>query len=101
MDVVNNILGGLQSETTASVLSAFLSVSLYVTYLFVNYSATNVPSKLLMPSYDFIVVGGGSAGMSFLCHRHKFHDKPNKSVTETNIAVCLRGRKNNCICYVV
>ncbi|XP_033354421.1 glucose dehydrogenase [FAD, quinone]-like [Bombus vosnesenskii] len=62
MDVINNILGGLQSGKIASMLSAFLSVSLYVTYLFVNYSATNVPSKLLMPSYDFIVVGGGSAG---------------------------------------
>ncbi|XP_071877037.1 glucose dehydrogenase [FAD, quinone]-like isoform X1 [Bombus fervidus] len=62
MDVVNNILGGLQSETIASVLSALLSVSLYVMYLIVNYSATNIPSKLLMPSYDFIVVGGGSAG---------------------------------------
>ncbi|XP_033205577.2 glucose dehydrogenase [FAD, quinone]-like [Bombus vancouverensis nearcticus] len=62
MDVVKNILGGLQSGKIASVLSMFLSVSLYVTYLFVNYSATNVPSKLLMPSYDFIVVGGGSAG---------------------------------------
>ncbi|XP_012173606.3 glucose dehydrogenase [FAD, quinone]-like [Bombus terrestris] len=62
MDVVNNILGGLQSKTTASVLSALVSVSLYIVYLFVNYSAKNVPSKLLMPSYDFIVVGAGSAG---------------------------------------
>ncbi|XP_003402064.2 glucose dehydrogenase [FAD, quinone] [Bombus terrestris] len=62
MDVVNNILGGLQSGTTASVLTALVSVSLYVVYLIVNYSATNVPSKLLMPSYDFIVVGAGSAG---------------------------------------
>lgn len=97
MDVVKNILGGLQSGKIASVLSMFLSVSLYVTYLFVNYSATNVPSKLLMPSYDFIVVGGGSAGMFFRCHRHKFHDKPNKSVTETNITVCLRGRKNTSV----
>ena len=65
MDVVNNILGGLQSGTTASALTALVSVSLYVVYLIVNYSATNVPSKLLMPSYDFIVVGGGSAGMLF------------------------------------
>lgn len=65
MDVVNNILGGLQSGTTASVLTALVSASLYVVYLFVNYSATNVPSKLLMPSYDFIVVGAGSAGMLF------------------------------------
>ncbi|XP_060831075.1 glucose dehydrogenase [FAD, quinone]-like [Bombus pascuorum] len=62
MDVVKNILGGLQSETIASVLSALLSVSLYAMYLIVNYSATNIPSKLLLPSYDFIVVGGGSAG---------------------------------------
>ena len=65
MEVVNNILGGLQSKTTASVLSALVSVSLYIVYLFVNYSAKNVPSKLLMPSYDFIVVGAGSAGMLF------------------------------------
>lgn len=65
MDVVKNILGGLQSETIASVLSALLSVSLYAMYLIVNYSATNIPSKLLLPSYDFIVVGGGSAGMFF------------------------------------
>lgn len=101
MDVVKNILGGLQSGTIASVLSAFLSVSLYVTYLFVNYSATNVPSKLLMPSYDFIIVGGGSAGMFFRYHRHKFYDKPNNCVTETNITVRLHGRKNNSICYVV
>ncbi|XP_043603587.1 glucose dehydrogenase [FAD, quinone]-like isoform X2 [Bombus pyrosoma] len=62
MDVINNILGGFQSETIASVLSALLSVSLYVMYSVVNYSTTNVPSKSLMPSYDFIVVGGGSAG---------------------------------------
>ena len=65
MDVVNNIFGGLQSKTNASVLSALVSASLYIMYFFVNYSATNVPSKLLMPSYDFIVVGGGSAGMLF------------------------------------
>jgi hypothetical protein len=63
MDVAHNILGGLQSEMLRSVLSMFLSVLLYITYSIMDYSTTNVPSKLLLPSYDFIVVGGGSAGM--------------------------------------
>jgi hypothetical protein len=65
MDVAHNILGGLQSETLISVLSMLLSVSLYIMYFIVDHSTMNIPSKLLMPSYDFVVVGGGSAGMFF------------------------------------
>ncbi|XP_068967260.1 glucose dehydrogenase [FAD, quinone]-like [Bombus flavifrons] len=62
MDVERIIFGGVRSDPIISVLSMLLSLSLYVIYSNIPYSSTNVPSKLLLPSYDFIVVGGGSAG---------------------------------------
>ncbi|XP_043597272.1 glucose dehydrogenase [FAD, quinone]-like isoform X1 [Bombus pyrosoma] len=62
MDVRHIIFGGMKSEPIASVLSMFLSILLYIMYSIAPYSTTNIPTKSLMPSYDFIVVGGGSAG---------------------------------------
>ncbi|XP_068967619.1 glucose dehydrogenase [FAD, quinone]-like [Bombus flavifrons] len=35
---------------------------LYVIYSIVPYSSSNIPTKSLLPTYDFIIVGGGSAG---------------------------------------
>ncbi|XP_003402021.2 glucose dehydrogenase [FAD, quinone] [Bombus terrestris] len=62
MDVSRNILGGIQSKMVRSTCSILLSVSIYVLYSVVDYSSKNLPSESLMPSYDFIIVGGGSAG---------------------------------------
>ncbi|XP_033205574.2 glucose dehydrogenase [FAD, quinone]-like isoform X1 [Bombus vancouverensis nearcticus] len=62
MDVSRNILGGFQSEMIRSTISILLTVLLYVIYSIVNYSSKNLPSESLLPSYDFIIVGGGSAG---------------------------------------
>ncbi|XP_071858531.1 glucose dehydrogenase [FAD, quinone]-like [Bombus fervidus] len=62
MDVDRIIFGAMRSQPIASTLSMLISVLLYVIYSNVPYSSTNVPSKSLLPAYDFIVVGGGSAG---------------------------------------
>ncbi|XP_003486606.1 glucose dehydrogenase [FAD, quinone]-like [Bombus impatiens] len=62
MDVSRNILRGVRSEVARSILSILLNLSLYVIYSIVNYSSKNLPSESLLPSYDFIIVGGGSAG---------------------------------------
>ncbi|XP_071858526.1 glucose dehydrogenase [FAD, quinone]-like [Bombus fervidus] len=62
MDVIRIILGGMRSQPLQSMLSTLISVLLYVVYSNVPYSARNVPSKSLLSAYDFIVVGGGSAG---------------------------------------
>ncbi|XP_043591389.1 glucose dehydrogenase [FAD, quinone]-like [Bombus pyrosoma] len=59
MDIKRIILGGMKSH---SVLSILLGMSLYVIYSIVPYSSSNVPTKSLLPTYDFIIVGGGSAG---------------------------------------
>lgn len=94
MDVERIIFGGVQSDPIISVLSMLLSLSLYVIYSNVPYSSTNVPSKLLLPSYDFIVVGGGSAGMSFHIVHTNFGFKCDKNVTKINVPVCLHMRKS-------
>lgn len=62
MDVKHIILEGMKSH---SVLSIILGMSLYVIYSIVPYSSTNISTKSLLPTYDFIIVGGGSAGMSY------------------------------------
>lgn len=62
MDVKRIILEGMKSH---SVLSILLGISLYVIYSIVPYSSSNVPTKSLLPTYDFIIVGGGSAGMTY------------------------------------
>lgn len=62
MDVSRSILAGIQSEAARSLISIVLSISLYSIYSIVDYSSKNIPSKSLLPSYDFIVIGGGSAG---------------------------------------
>ncbi|XP_043603588.1 glucose dehydrogenase [FAD, quinone]-like [Bombus pyrosoma] len=62
MDVNRNILGGMRSQTARSIISIVISILLYSIYSIVNYSSKNLPSKSLLPSYDFIVIGSGSAG---------------------------------------
>ena len=62
MDVNRIIFGGMRSQPITSTLSMLISALLYVIYSNVPYSSTNVPSKSLLRDYDFIVVGGGSAG---------------------------------------
>ncbi|XP_068986697.1 glucose dehydrogenase [FAD, quinone]-like [Bombus flavifrons] len=62
MDVNHNILRGVRSEVVRSMFSFLLSLSLYAIYSIVNYSSKNLPSESLLPSYDFIIVGGGTAG---------------------------------------
>lgn len=62
MDVGSIALGGMTSGLTQSVCWIFLTMFLYVKYTVDDYAAKNVPSEALMSSYDFIIVGGGSAG---------------------------------------
>lgn len=94
MDVRHIIFGGMKSEPIASVSSMFLSILLYIMYSIAPYSTTNIPTKSLMPSYDFIVVGGGSAGMFFRDIDTKFRHKSDKNVTKTSAPVCLRARNS-------
>jgi len=65
-----NILSG---GSVSSGLPWYLSiVSAMLLYFF--YSETrliNVPSEILLPSYDFIVIGGGSAGCFIFLYNFK------------------------------
>lgn len=69
MGVKRIILKGMKSH---SVLPTLLGISLYVIYSIFPYSSSNVPTKSLLPTYDFIIVGGGSAGMSYHDAETKF-----------------------------
>lgn len=62
MDVGSIALGGMASGLTKSVCWILLTIFLYIKYAVDDYAAKNVPSEALMSSYDFIIVGGGSAG---------------------------------------
>lgn len=62
MGIKRIILEGMKSH---SVLPTLLGMSLYVIYSIFPYSSSNVPTKSLLPTYDFIIVGGGSAGMTY------------------------------------
>ncbi|CAD1469296.1 unnamed protein product, partial [Heterotrigona itama] len=62
MDVQRIIFEGLKAyPIIISFLSALLSMVLYIKYSFDSYAVTNIPSKSLLPSYDFIIIGSGSA----------------------------------------
>lgn len=93
MDVKRIIFGGMKSQPITSVISMLVSMSLYVIYSIVPYSSTNLPSKSLLPAYDFIVVGAGSAGMVFHIIHAKFRPKSDKNVSKVTASVCLRAKK--------
>ena len=75
MDVICNILGGIQSHLARSVISFLLSMSIYCISSIVNYSSENLSSESLSSSYDFIVIGGGSAGTFFHNINRTLHHK--------------------------
>lgn len=66
MGIENLLVGGLTTATSG--FSWFLPVLaaalVYFHYEVLDNEAPpiNVPSEVLLPSYDFIVIGGGSAG---------------------------------------
>lgn len=62
MDVGSIALGGMTSGLAQLVCSILLNILLYIKYAVDDYAVKNVPSEALMSSYDFIIVGGGSAG---------------------------------------
>ena len=93
MDVQRIIFGGMKSQPITSIISMLISMSLYAIYSIVPYSSTNVPSKSLLPAYDFIVVGSGSAGMVFHIIHVKFCPKNDKSVSKITAPVCLHAKK--------
>ena len=93
MDVNRIIFGGMRSQPITSTLSMLISALLYVIYSNVPYSSTNVPSKSLLRDYDFIVVGGGSAGMVFHIIHAKFRPKSDKRVSKISVSVYLRAKQ--------
>lgn len=94
MDVNHNILRGIQSEVVRSMFSILLSLSLYAIYSIVNYSSKNLPSESLLPSYDFIIVGGGSAGTFFHDVDRKLHHKRNENMRKKRVSVCFHARRS-------
>ena len=67
MGIESFLAGGLTSASTSG-LSFFFPI-LAATLAYFHYevldneaSPINVPSEMLLPSYHFIVIGGGSAG---------------------------------------
>ena len=74
MDVSRNILKGIRSNVARSMISILLNISLYSIYSIVNYSSKNLPSESLLSSYDFIVIGGGSAGTFFHINRKMINE---------------------------
>lgn len=92
MDVQRIIFGGMKSQPITSIISMLVSMSLYAIYSIVPYSSTNVPSKSLLRDYDFIVVGGGSAGMVFHIIHAKFRSKSDKRVSKISASACSRAK---------
>ena len=63
MDVQRIVFGGLKANAVVVwALSTLVTAWLYIKYSINSYAVTNTSSKLLLPSYDFIIVGSGSAG---------------------------------------
>lgn len=75
MDAQRIALEGLRIHPVIkSLLSILLPVVLYVVYSIDSYAVTNIPSKSLLPSYDFVVIGSGSAGTFSLISNRKFNN---------------------------
>lgn len=74
MGIESVLTGGLTSASSG--LSWFFPVLaaalVYFEYEVMDNEAPpiNIPSEVLLPSYDFIVIGSGSAGMFFLIDRY-------------------------------
>jgi hypothetical protein len=78
---IQNILTSAANSATGSLSWFFPTLAAAIVYF--QYEVMdpesqpiNVPSELLLPSYDFIIVGAGSAGSLFL---FPYHDKSSYS----------------------
>ena len=66
MDVVRKIFEGMKtSPLVVSMLTTLVTTLLSIKYSINSYAVINIPSESLLPSYDFIIVGSGSAGTIF------------------------------------
>ena len=72
MDVLRNIFEGMTTNPiVASTLSTIVTVLLYISHSINSYAVINIPSESLLLSYDFIIVGSGSAGSFLIYHSGK------------------------------
>lgn len=65
MDIGSVLTGSLTSGGLSWFVPALAALLAYFHYEVLDNEASpiNVPSEALLPSYDFIVIGGGSAGI--------------------------------------
>lgn len=91
MGIENVLAGGLTTATAGiSWLFPILAAIIYLHYEVLDNEAPliNVPSEVLLPSYDFIVIGGGSAGTpkrNFPRRRCVYLDSRCSDISDTRI----------------